>query len=498
MSRWRAEEDALEAVHKAEAAERLCDEEISKCKEIEQQLHRQRQEIEMMKFQHEQCLEELNLIQEQKPALESQLRAAHCSEKELEEKIIQAVDLMIIFRGERDKLQMEYDSAIRKVNKYRALQTDDPLGRSSAHFFGISFSDIIEATQNFKPSQKIGEGRYGSVFKGMLGHAMVAIKMLPSSGSQSDSEFKNELEVLSRVRHPNLVALIGACPESRSLIYEYVENGSLQDYLSRQSKTCSLPWKTRIRIAIEICSALLFLHANDNCSMHGNLKPSNILLDANLVTKISDFGIYNLISQNENPFSLHSKTDPESSAYIDPESFEDGELTTESDVYSFGVVLLQLLTARPSMGVIRDVKCALERGNLETVLDMSAGDWPIEQATQLATLGLMCCQNDRLDRPDLDSEVYAVLEPMREQCNLSQSSRTQHKAPSHFVCPIFQEVMKDPQIAGDGFTYEGDAIRGWFNSGHETSPMTNLKLENCDLIPNHALYYAIQEWQQNT
>ncbi|KAL0371714.1 UNVERIFIED_CONTAM: U-box domain-containing protein 32 [Sesamum calycinum] len=506
---WRAEEDALEAMHKAEAAENLCKEETNRCKEMEELLHRQKQEMETMKSQHDQVSKELQLIQDQKPALESQLRQAYDSEKELEDKIIQAVNLLITFKGTRDRLQIEYDSAIRKVNKYRALQKEDPLGISSAHFFGISFSDIIEATQNFKPSQKIGEGRYGSVFKGVLCHVKVAIKMLPSMGSQSDSEFKNEVEFLSRVRHPNLVTLIGACPESRSLVYEYIENGSLEDYLSGRAKSGSLSWQSRIKIAIDICSAILFLHANNICCVHGNLKPSDILLDANFVTKISDYGINNLISENENPSSFHtlgSKNDPEKLAYMDPESFENGKLTTESDVYSFGVILLRLLTARPAMSVIRDVKCAMERGNLDAVLDTSAGEWPLKQAKQLAHLALRCCEEDPMDRPDLASEIWAVLEPMRELCNSSQitstasfmDSRSQHKIPSHFVCPIYQEVMKDPHIAGDGFTYEAEAIRGWFNSGHKTSPMTNLKLDNCDLLPNYALYYAIQEWQQNT
>lgn len=177
----------------AEAAENLCKEEIDGSKEIEELLLRQRQEMETMKNQQDQLLKELELIQDGKPALESQLREAYCSEKELEDRFIQAVNLLKTFKETRDELRMEYDSAIRKVNKYRALQTEDPLGISPEHFFGISFSDIIEATQNFKPSHKIGEGRYGSVFKGMLCHIKVAIKMLPSSGSQSDSEFKNEV-----------------------------------------------------------------------------------------------------------------------------------------------------------------------------------------------------------------------------------------------------------------------------------------------------------------
>ncbi|KAL6545210.1 hypothetical protein OROHE_009875 [Orobanche hederae] len=480
----------------ADAAESRCIEEINRNRGIEEQLLRQSQEMETMKSQHNRILKELELIRNEKPSLESRLREAYCSEKELDDKIIQAVNLLITFKGTRDKLQIEYDSAIRKVNKHRALLTEDPSRTFDAHFFGISFRDLIEATQNFDPSQKIGNGRYGSVFKGMLWHVKVAIKMLPSSASQSDSEFKNETEILCRVRHPNLVTLIGACVDSRSLVYEYIENGSLEYYLSTLTKT-SLSWQTRIRIAIETCSALIFLHANHIYNLHGNLKPSNILLDANFVPKISGFGISNLIILNENPFN--STNDPEKLAYMDPEYFENGELTTESDVYSFGVVLLRLLTGRPAINVVRDVQCALESGNLDALLDLSAGDWPVGEAKELASLGLRCCEKGRLDRPDLVSEVLGVLEPMIEFCNSSScmvSSASHLKVPSYFLCPIFQEVMKDPHIAEDGFTYEADAIKGWFNSGHKTSPMTNLKLENCDLLPNYALYYAIQEWQQ--
>lgn len=179
-----------DASFQVEEAENLWKEEINRTKETEELLLRLRQETEAMKNQHDEILKELQLIQAQKPALERLLSEARCSERELEDKIIQAVNLLITFKGTRDELQMEHDSAIRKINRYRALQKEDPSVISPAHFFGTSFSDVIEATENFKPSQKIGEGRYGSVFKGMLSHNKVAIKMLPSSGSQSDSEFK--------------------------------------------------------------------------------------------------------------------------------------------------------------------------------------------------------------------------------------------------------------------------------------------------------------------
>lgn len=182
----------LDITFQAEAVENYM-EEMDRAKENEELLLRLRQETEAMKNQRGQILQEIQLIPAQKPALERQLNEAHCSERELEEKIVQAVNLLITFKGTRDELQREYDSAERKCNKYRALQREDPSVISPPHFFGISFSDIIEATENFKTSHKIGEGRYGSVFKGILSHNKVAIKMLPSSASQSDSEFKIEV-----------------------------------------------------------------------------------------------------------------------------------------------------------------------------------------------------------------------------------------------------------------------------------------------------------------
>ncbi|KZV28301.1 U-box domain-containing protein 32-like [Dorcoceras hygrometricum] len=502
LNRWRAEEDAFDAVRKAEAAESQYKEEMNRRQEIEEVSTSLKQEIQTMKNHHDQSLKELRLIRDHIPELENELNKARSLEKELENKILQAVNLLITFKGTRDKLRIEYHSANRKVNKLMNLANEDPMGISNTQVFGVSFSDIIEATQGLNPCHRIGDGRSGSVFKGVLFHAKVAIKMLPSSGSQSDSEFKYEVEVLSRVRHPNLVALIGACPESRSLVYEYIENSSLEDYLSAPAKSRALLWQTRIRIAIEICSVLVFLSANQGCNVHGNLKPSKILFDRNFFCKISDFGIFNLMSRNDNPFTCNN--DPEIIAYMDPEILESGILTTETDVYAFGIILLRLLTGRPASTVVRDVKCALERGHLNAILDLSAGDWPLELAKKLANLSLRCCETNGLDRPDLSSEIWVVLEPLKDLCHQSQStstspgssSRSQQKIPSHFVCPIFQEVMTDPCIAADGFTYEADAIKGWFGSGHKTSPMTNLKLENCDLLPNYALYYAIQEWQQ--
>lgn len=488
-------------MYQAEASYRLFEEKQVQRKEKEEIFAKQKEEIEELKIQHDLCLNKLQMIQEKKPVLESQITESSCAGKELEEKIIQAVELLISFRKQRDEMQIERDNAIKQVNRFRKLVQDDADEYCIKNFFSISFSDIIEATQNFDPSSKIGEGKFGSVYKGMIHDVKVAIKMLPACGSFSDLDFQHKAESLSRVRHPNLVTLIGICSESRSLAYEFLENGNLEDHLACRKKSRPLHWQHRIRIAVEICSALIFVHANDPCIVHGNLRPTNILLDAKFVSKISDFGVHLLISQTENS----NNDDPEASVYVDPECIDKRQLTVESDVYSFGVILLRLLTARPASGIVREVKCALESGNLGSVLDSSAGDWPIEQVELLAYLALSCCEKDPLNRPNMLSEVWPTIEPMRDICKpnsdlntSSQGSKSQKRIPPHFVCPIFQDVMEDPHIAADGYTYEGDAIKGWLYSGHDTSPMTNLKLDTCDLIPNYALYRAIQEWQQQS
>ena len=257
-----------------------------------------------------------------------------------------------------------------------------------------------------------------------------------------------QVEILSRVRHPNLITMIGTCPESRSLGFEYLRNGSLEDRLACKNNTPPLPWQTRTRIASEICSALIFLHSNKPCIPHGNLKPSKVLLDTNFVSKLCDSGIYRLIPRGESTAIFASsctKSNPKvASIYMDPEYLENGKVTRESDVYSFGMILLRLLTGKPALGILKDVKCAIETENFNTVLDWSAGDWPLEEAQFLAHFALRCCEKQPLNRPDLVSEIWSALGSMRDSCINSVAclkANELRRIPSHFVCPIFQVTI---------------------------------------------------------
>lgn len=505
VKRGKAEKDAIDSIRRAKASEIFYFEALKQRKEMEQALAKEKEELGKVNNLCAEVKEELEIALDQKSSMERQIAESEQMVKELEQKIISAVELLQNYKKERDELQTQRDIALKEAEELRKKQGEASSTHMPQFFSEFSFSELDEATRNFNPSLKIGEGGYGNIYKGILRHTQVAIKMLHSHSLQGPSEFQQEVDVLSKLRHPNLVTLIGACPDAWALIYEYLPNGSVEDRLSCKDNSPPLSWQIRLRIAAELCSALIFLHScKPNSIIHGDLKPANILLDANFVSKLSDFGICRLLSQDEslnNNSTLYWKTDPKGTfAYMDPEFLSTAELTPKSDVYSFGIILLRLLTGRSALGITKEVQYALDSGNLKALLDPLAGDWPFVQAEQLARLALRCCEINRRSRPDLGSDVWRVLEPMRASCGGSSSfrlgSEEHFQPPPYFICPIFHEVMQDPHVAADGFTYEAEALRGWLDSGHDTSPMTNVKLEHCNLVPNHALRSAIQEWLQ--
>ncbi|KAE8660472.1 U-box domain-containing protein 33 [Hibiscus syriacus] len=499
MRRAKAEKDALEAIHGVKASENLYAQEVKQRKEIEEALAKEKEELGKIMNLRDEFRIELQAALDQKSSLEKQITESEKEIEELEEKILSAVELLQNYKKEREELQMDRDNALKEAEELRKSRAESSDTHLHQFFTEFSFAEIEEATLNFDPSLKIGEGGYGNIYKGILRHTTVAIKLLHSNSLQGPSEFQQEVDVLSKMRHPNMVTLIGACPEAWTLVYEYLPNGSLEDRLSCRDNSPPLSWQTRIRIATELCSVLIFVHSSKpHGIVHGDLKPANILLDANFVTKLSDFGICRLLSNNT---TVCCKTYPKGTfAYMDPEFLSTGELTPKADVYSFGVILLRLLTGRQAFGIIKEMQYALDNGNLMQLLDPLAGDWPFVQAEQLANLALRCCEMNRKCRPDLSTDVWRVLEPMRASCGGSSSfqlgSEEHCQPPSYFICPIFQEVMRDPHVAADGFTYEAEAVRGWLDSGHDTSPMTNDKLAHSNIVPNLALRSAIQEWLQ--
>ncbi|OIW21427.1 hypothetical protein TanjilG_03461 [Lupinus angustifolius] len=505
VRRGKAEKEAIDAIRKVKTTEISYKEELKLRKELEEVLEKEKEELDNMKSERDKVKEELQHVLDQKSLLGSQITSNELMIKELEEKIISAVDLLRDYKDERDELQMQRDNALREAEELRRKQGESSSTQVLQFFSEFSFLEIEEATRKFDPNLKIGEGGYGSIFKGLMRHTEVAIKVLHADSMQGPSEFQQEVDVLSKIRHPNLITLIGACPESWTLVYEFLPNGSLEDRLCCKDNTAPLSWQSRIRISAELCSALIFLHSSKPHSIvHGDLKPSNILLDANLVSKLSDFGICRILSCGDSCSNNNTqfwKTDPKGTfVYMDPEFLASGELTPKSDVYSFGIILLRILTGRSALGIVKEVKYALDTGKLKTLLDPLAGDWPFVQAEQLTHLALRCCEMNRNSRPDLHSDVWRMLELMRASYGGANTfglgSQGFHQPPACFICPIFQEIMSNPHVAADGFTYEAEAIKGWLESGHDTSPMTNSKLSHYNIVPNRAIHSAIQDWLQ--
>ncbi|CAA0842576.1 U-box domain-containing protein 33 [Striga hermonthica] len=486
----KAEKDVIDAFRKAKASESMYAEELKCRKQLEEALDRGKKDVEKMKMQLGEVMEELRIAQEHQSSLESQIANSDKSVEDLKQKMFSAVELLKKFKMERDELQVRRDYALRVVEELRDKQAEEASSSSISQFFSIfSFSEIEEATRNFSEGLKIGEGVYGSIYRGNVRCTQVAVKVLYPNCSKGPIEFRQEVNILSKLRHPNIITLIGACPEAWALVYEYLPNGSLEDRLNCKNNTSPLPWKARLRIASDLCSALVFLHSRrPQPIVHGDLKPSNILLDTNFVAKLSNFRICGELQENE----LLGNNTKGTLVYMDPEFLASGELSVKSDVYSFGIVLLRLLTGRPASEIAREVQYSLDKGSMKFLLDPTAGDWPFVQAEQLAHLGVSCTDVDPSRRPDLVSEVWRVLENMKASCS-GFCYGEKGQIPAYFVCPIFQEIMQDPVAAADGFTYESEALKGWLES-HDTSPMTNDKLTNRDFLPNHALRSAIQEW----
>jgi serine/threonine protein kinase len=207
-------------------------------------------------------------------------------------------------------------------------------------------AELIEATDKFDDKNILGRGGHGTVYKGLLKDgSLIAVKRCVSMTSeQQKKEFGKEMLILSQINHKNIVKLLGCCLEVEvpMLVYEFIPNGTLFQFIHGDNGSRSIPFSTRIRIALESALALAYLHSWASPPiLHGDVKSSNILLDENYEAKVSDFGASILAPADKGQFmTLVQGT----CGYLDPEYMQTCQLTDKSDVYSFGVVLLELLT----------------------------------------------------------------------------------------------------------------------------------------------------------
>lgn len=209
-----------------------------------------------------------------------------------------------------------------KHEEEQRIRTLQEVVYNSIPYRRYNIKEIQVATNGFDNALKIGEGGYGPVFKGVLDHTVVAIKVLKPDLAHGERQFQQEVLILSKIRHPNMVLLLGACPEFGCLVYEHMENGSLEDRLFQKDETPPIPWKNRFKIAYEIATGLLFLHqSKPDPIVHRDMKPGNILLDKNYVSKISDVGLARLVPASiANKTTQYRMTGPAGTfCYIDPE-----------------------------------------------------------------------------------------------------------------------------------------------------------------------------------
>ncbi|XP_054783209.1 U-box domain-containing protein 35-like isoform X1 [Prosopis cineraria] len=408
-------------------------------------------ELNNWRREEEKKLEEARLAQEAALAIAEKEKARSKAAMETAEA---AKKIAAVESHKRASVEMK---ALREAEGIRKLL--DNLTQTDGRYRKYSIEEIEVATEYFSESRKIGEGGYGPVFKCYLDHTPAAVKVLRPDAAQGRAQFQQEVDILSCIRHPNMVLLLGACPEYGILIYEYMANGSLEDCLFRKrNHDRVLPWQYRFRIAAEIATGLLFLHqTKPEPLVHRDLKPANILLDHNYVSKVSDVGLARLVpAVAENVTQCRMTAAAGTFCYIDPEYQQTGMLGVKSDVYSLGIMLLQLVTGKPPMGLAHTVEEAIENGAFEDMLDPSVPDWPIEQALCFTKLALKCAELRRKDRPDLGKVILPELNKLREFAEEHPSGiflggiSSTGPSPNHSQASIQQDVMSDPRLGHSG------------------------------------------------
>uniref|UniRef100_A0A6M2F496 non-specific serine/threonine protein kinase n=1 Tax=Populus davidiana TaxID=266767 RepID=A0A6M2F496_9ROSI len=300
----------------------------------------------------------------------------------------------------------------------RVVSTLSNAPGEAAHYF-TSF-EIEDATKNFE--KKIGSGGFGVVYYGKMKDGReIAVKVLASNSYQGKREFSNEVSLLSRIHHRNLVQFLGYCQEDGKsmLVYEFMHNGTLKEHLYGPLKRGkSINWIKRLEIAEDAAKGIEYLHTGCvPAIIHRDLKSSNILVDKNMRAKVADFGLSKLAVDGASHVSSIVRG---TVGYLDPEYYISQQLTDKSDVYSFGVILLELMSGQEAISsesfgvncrnIVQWAKIHIESGDIQGIIDPSlCGEYDIQSMWKIAEKALMCVQPHGHMRPSI-SEVLKEIQ----------------------------------------------------------------------------------------
>ncbi|CAN6330813.1 unnamed protein product [Urochloa humidicola] len=291
---------------------------------------------------------------------------------------------------------------------------------SNSDFMLFDFTQIKEATSNFSEEKKLGEGGFGSVYKGQLRSGLeIAVKRLSAYSRQGLVEFKNEIQLIAKLQHSNLVNLRGCCIEGDEniLIYEYMPNKSLDFFIFDVKRAPLLNWNRRLYIIEGISQGLLYLHRHSRLRIiHRDLKASNILLDNDMNPKISDFGLARIFDSKD--IQVNTKRVVGTYGYMAPEYASEGCFSVKSDVFSYGVLLLEIISGKRNSGFYHCggffnlLGYAWQLWKDETWLDLVApslvSEGSMMEIKKCIKIALLCVQENAADRPTM-SDVVTML-----------------------------------------------------------------------------------------
>lgn len=322
----------------------------------------------------------------------------------------------------------------------------------------FTYGELERATKCFAPSEKLGNGACGTVYAGKLPDGcLVAVKRIHYGSTQGTQQIINEVNVLSTVKHSNLVRLLGCCIEMGSplLVYEFVPNGTLAQHLLRERGE-GLNWPTRISIATETAKAIAYLHSTVTPPIyHRDVKSSNILLDYDFNAKVADFGLSRLGLLDGSHISTIPQGTP---GYLDPEYHQNFHLSDKSDVYSFGVVLIELITAMKPVDFSRDKKevnlaslavSKIGSNCLDEIIDpfLQVQKQPLlrELVQRVAEVAFRCLSFDKDARPTMIEVAEELLLINKDSMHIRTPS-PQEIFKSSFENKFLQKVSMSPQL----------------------------------------------------